>query len=889
MKKSFVAIASAIAMVFPVGTSETLLALSAGVGTAADPFVIADCSELQEIDDLTSNLSKIFVLGANIDCTGVTFSPLKNATTYFSGVFDGRGFEISGLSISCSTDDCGLFARLSGATVKNLRFISPIVTSSAKYVGLIAGRGTSSLLIDNVEILGGTVTNTYAASASNHRDDSFSGGILGHYSSGSGVISRVTHSMEVSGKSSTGGIVGYSTTSGTLTVSDVVVSGNVAGLRNVGGIAGYASTGGSGNSLTVTRATVTASSVEGLGQSIGGILGFGWNVTITDSFSSASVSGKASGTAVNVQVADGQGAYVGGIAGQISGGDSTIQDTGSTGDVFADGVDGTVVALGVSGVLGYARLTNFYVTRVFHRGNITGWRGVGAVAGMRGARTFVTDSYFRSNLSIGDPSTSMYGGLDGQNSGNITLTRSYYVGTQLTLSAANRVAVTKFDGSARIACSSFFFDKEVLGSDKTSLTNDRCGGNGGPAALTTLQMKTASTFIDAGWNFTQGSAVWSISPVINDGYPFLSSAGLDTNPPAASIISPSSLSSSRTLVYTVVFDETINGLSSSDFSNVGTASCTFAVPTSSGTSFSVTVTCTTDGTVIMRLAPNSVTDAALNTGPTSAVLASSVTIDSPPPTTVPTQTTAPTDYVAPTQAAMPPVGTAVPSAGVPSVSSPAAQGVSTTVVPPTTVLELAPTTTTSVAPSTTTTTLPSVDVPEVADGGGALVVNGQRIEATITRENNQLVIAAGVLRARISAVQREGGRAPLDSQGRIRMDQGDSIEIEVTGFGTESQVEVRMYSDPVLLGRSTVSALGNLAASYEVPDSVDDGRHTVVLLGESQQGEELTFALAVFIGAESTGPSTLALLVGIPLGLAVIAALIIPAIIRRRRKDEEEK
>jgi hypothetical protein len=610
-------------------------------------------------------------------------------------------------------------------------------------------------------------------------------------------------------------------------------------------------------------------------------------VTITDSFSSASVSGKASGTAVNVQVADGQGAYVGGIAGQISGGDSTIQDTGSTGDVFADGVDGTVVALGVSGVLGYARLTNFYVTRVFHRGNITGWRGVGAVAGMRGARTFVTDSYFRSNLSIGDPSTSMYGGLDGQNSGNITLTRSYYVGTQLTLSAANRVAVTKFDGSARIACSSFFFDKEVLGSDKTSLTNDRCGGNGGPAALTTLQMKTASTFIDAGWNFTQGSAVWSISPDINDGYPFLSSAGLDTSPPAASIISPSSLSASRTLVYTVVFDETINGLSSSDFSNVGTASCTFAVPTSSGTSFSVTVTCTTDGTVIMRLAPNSVTDAALNTGPTSAVLASSVTIDSPPPTTVPTQTTAPTDSVAPTQTIAPAQtiapssGTTVPSVGTgtPSGPAPVAQGVVTTVVP----------TTTLPAPSTTTTTLPSMEVPEVADGSGALVVDGERIEATITRENNQLVIAAGILRARISAVQREGGRAPLDSLGRIRMDRGDSIEIEVTGFGAQSQVEVRMYSDPVLLGRSTVSALGNLMASYEVPDSVDNGRHTVVLSGESQQGEKLTFALAVFVGAESTGPSALALLVGIPLGLAVIAALVIPAIIRRRRKDEEEK
>jgi len=367
--------------------------------------------------------------------------------------------------------------------------------------------------------------------------------------------------------------------------------------------------------------------------------------------------------------------------------------------------------------------------------------------------------------------------------------------------------------------------------------------------------------------------------LLSAGRVVFTTAGADVTSPSATISSPASPASSRTLVYAVVFDEAINGLTSADFSNVGTASCSFAVPTSSGTSFSVTATCTTDGTVIMRLAPNSVTDASLNTGPTSAVLASSVTIDTATPTTAPAVTVAPTQATVPSSGTtLPSVGTGTPSAPAPA-PAPVAQGVGTTVAP----------TTTLPSPSTTTTTLPSVDVPEVADGGGALVVNGQRIEATITRENNQLVIAAGVLRARISAVQREGGRAPLDAQGRIRMDQGDSIEIEVTGFGTESQVEVRMYSDPVLLGRSTVSALGNLAASYEVPDSVDDGRHTVVLLGESQQGEELTFALAVFIGAESTGPSTLALLVGIPLGLAVIAALIIPAIIRRRRKDEEVK
>ena len=374
-------------------------------------------------------------------------------------------------------------------------------------------------------------------------------------------------------------------------------------------------------------------------------------------------------------------------------------------------------------------------------------------------------------------------------------------------------------------------------------------------------------------------------PTASGGVRFTTSSS-DVTSPSATITSPSSPAGSRTLVYTVIFDEAVTGVASADFSHTGTATCTFAVPTSSGTSFSVTATCSTDGTVILRLAPNSVTDTAANTGPTSAVIASTVLIDTSSgvtTTTAPSQTTttvASVNSIAPGATSLPPVGIG-PTAQVTPTTLPSSAA---------TVVTSAPVTTTTVpAPSTTTTTLPTVEVPEVADGGGALVVNGERIEATITRENNQLVIAAGVLRARISAVRREGGRAPLDSEGRIRMDQGDSIEIEVTGFGSESQVEVRMYSDPVLLGRSTVSALGNLMASYEVPDSVIDGRHTVVLLGESQQREELTFALAVFVGAESAGPSALVLLVGIPLGLAVIAALVIPAILRRRRKDEEEK
>lgn len=367
-------------------------------------------------------------------------------------------------------------------------------------------------------------------------------------------------------------------------------------------------------------------------------------------------------------------------------------------------------------------------------------------------------------------------------------------------------------------------------------------------------------------------------PTASGGVRFTTSAA-DATPPTATITSPTSPVNSRTLVFALVFDESISGLTSADFSNLGTANCTFSVPSSSGTSFSVTATCTSDGTVITRLAPNSVTDAYQNTGPTAVLLASSVTIDTTTPSSPTTPVTPSAETIAPEQPSVPSSGTTIPVAGAvaPVESILITRGRTRTQT------GTSPTSTTS---TTTTTTLPTITVPEVADGGGALIIDGRRIEAVITREDNQLLITAGDLRARISAVKREGGRAPLDDQGRIRIDQGDLIEVEVTGFASDSQVEVRMYSDPVLLGRSKVSIIGNLLASYTVPESVDDGRHTVLLLGESREGDEQMFALAVFVGEESSGPPVLAYVVGIPLGLAVLGALIIPPIIRRRREEE---
>ena len=99
--------------------------------------------------------------------------------------------------------------------------------------------------------------------------------------------------------------------------------------------------------------------------------------------------------------------------------------------------------------------------------------------------------------------------------------------------------------------------------------------------------------------------------------------------PTVSFSVPTTPTVSRTLSYTVTFNERISGLTSSDFSNTGTAtSCTFSIPNSYGITFTLTVVCSSDGTVIVQLAANSVIDNLGLTGPASASIASTVTISS---------------------------------------------------------------------------------------------------------------------------------------------------------------------------------------------------------------------------------------------------------------------
>jgi hypothetical protein len=108
---------------------------------------------------------------------------------------------------------------------------------------------------------------------------------------------------------------------------------------------------------------------------------------------------------------------------------------------------------------------------------------------------------------------------------------------------------------------------------------------------------------------------------------------IDTAAPTATVSAASSTSGSRVLTYNVTFSSSVTGISTSDFYQVsGSASCaTTAASASSGSSVTFTVTCTSDGTVVMGLGADSVVRSGM-TGPVNAVSGSAVTVDSSLPT-----------------------------------------------------------------------------------------------------------------------------------------------------------------------------------------------------------------------------------------------------------------
>ena len=212
----------------------------------------------------------------------------------------------------------------------------------------------------------------------------------------------------------------------------------------------------------------------------------------------------------------------------------------------------------------------------------------------------------------------------------------------------------------------------------------------------------------------------------------------------------------------------------------------------------------------------------------------------------------------------------------------AVAGAPTTTTPPTTTTSTT-TTTTTVAPATTTTLGPP-KVSAVATGETAVQVDGVATKSKVTRENNQLVVSAGSLKATIGGLDENGAALPLDSDGNVRLKAGDVVRVKLAGFTPGGTVEAWLFSTPVLMGSAVVRPDGSVIGNFKIPANTPNGSHRIVIVSKSKDGKPTSFTVGVALGEVAKSSTLTRVLIAIPIALAIGIGFLIPNQLRRRRK-----
>jgi uncharacterized repeat protein (TIGR02543 family) len=185
---------------------------------------------------------------------------------------------------------------------------------------------------------------------------------------------------------------------------------------------------------------------------------------------------------------------------------------------------------------------------------------------------------------------------------------------------------------------SFTFSEPVTGFGAGSVTVT----GGSLTSFSGSGTSYSATFVPAPGSFgtaTLQVAAGAFSDAAGNPNAASNTVGVPYDTAIPSVVSFTSANSTPTNVssvgYTLTFSEGVTGITSGDFSNTGTATgCAYAV-SGSGTTYTVTVSGCSEGTIIPRFAANGGTDTAGNTGPSSnSTATSTVTRD----TTVPSVT-----------------------------------------------------------------------------------------------------------------------------------------------------------------------------------------------------------------------------------------------------------
>ncbi len=480
---------------------------SGGTGDPNDPYRIANAEDLNDIGNYEEDWDKHFILINDVNLAQYTGTQFKIISTVwnnvFTGVFDGNDHKIWNFTwTSDDQNNVGLFGWIGiGGQIKNLGMENVDVNavnghSVGGLVGINGGEITNCYSKGKVSgtpyYLGGlvgwnfrgTITNCYSTGSITGEG---AGGLVGY--NYMGTINNCYSTGSVSGGIFVGGLVG---THQDGTIINCHSSGSVSGIEAVAGLVGFNSRG------TITNC-YSSTAVSG-DREVGGLVGWNRKGAITDSYSIGSVSARGG---------------VGGLMGENE--EGTVANCYSSGEVS-----------GQSDVGGFVGVNFDTITNCYSTANVTGSRWVGGLVGYNGGAInacYSTGSVdgndcvgalvgwndvgtIRNCYSSGSiTGVSCVGGIIGKNGGGCKICAGWIYNCYSAGAIVGNYAVGGLLGD-NIAGGAFnsFWDIQTSGQSTSA----------GGEPKTIAEMKTISTFIDAGWDFVE---IWGIGE--HQTYPFL--------------------------------------------------------------------------------------------------------------------------------------------------------------------------------------------------------------------------------------------------------------------------------------------------------------------------------------------------------------------------------
>ena len=236
-----------------------------------------------ELQAVTNNLNGLYGLGADIDLTGLDWTPIANDRYKpFRGKFYGKGYRITGLNADAppgsngAYDNRGLFGCVEGGTLQGVK-VSGTVKGSSNVGGLV-GYAKGSTVIENCEA-----------------DVDVSG-----YNYLGGLVGKVEGSVRITGSKAQGSVTGCNYLGGFVSydyaglhVADCEAWGNVSCTNSASSVGGFI--GCINESSTFLRCSAYGD-VSSVGGEYGGFMGriFSSGARVEDCASYGTVSGRGS-------------------------------------------------------------------------------------------------------------------------------------------------------------------------------------------------------------------------------------------------------------------------------------------------------------------------------------------------------------------------------------------------------------------------------------------------------------------------------------------------------------------------------------------------------------------------------------------------------------------